>query len=88
MGRITIEDFLGCAESAVSILNKLLRQHVIHALTLANEVVLHHEDVIQKSRLLTWHSKGSGSHDPFPHERVGSGNKTILAMGGTNIVHV
>lgn len=44
-GLVTIERFLGCSELAVSILNKLMEQHVIQAFMLAKEIVLHLKEV-------------------------------------------
>ena len=43
---MTIEHFLGCAES-VSILNKSMKKcNVMQALTLSNEIALRHKDNI------------------------------------------
>ena len=43
---MTIDCFLGCAESAVLIPNKPMKlRNIIHALTLANEIALHQKEV-------------------------------------------
>ena len=79
-GLVTSEQFLGCAESAVSNLNKPMMTSLWHsAISLASRQHLYDIAVFRsESRLLTQHREQSLVTRPFPHEWVGSGHERRL----------
>ena len=90
---MTIERFLGYAESAVLILNNPMKQRYVMQpcarptdlfVVLCPDPTLTSVMLLKSHTngiLLTWHNQGIAqwSPDPFPHERVGSGHETKSA---------